>query len=79
MTAQYWTLFVLGGVVSGGATIAFLYSLARGLRGRGWELAVLVAAVWLAAMVAIAGWDSEQRREEMRRRAQDLAPQAPGP
>lgn len=75
MEQDYWWLLALGTVFSVGVTVLFLYALFLGLRKRRWWPLVIVLTVWLAGMVAYSGWDGERRRENARRRADDLVGQ----
>ncbi|MEO0423960.1 MAG: hypothetical protein AAF184_16600 [Pseudomonadota bacterium] len=75
MEQDYWWLLVLGTVFSVGVTVLFLYSLFLGLRKRRWWPLFVVLTVWLAGMVAYSGWDGERRRENARRRADELVGQ----
>ncbi|MEM9386593.1 MAG: hypothetical protein AAGA68_16160 [Pseudomonadota bacterium] len=79
MEQDYWWLLALGTVFSVGVTVLFLYALFLGLRQRRWWPLFIVLTVWLAGMVAYSAWDGERRRENARRRADELLSQMQRP
>ncbi|MEO0972988.1 MAG: hypothetical protein AAFX85_07820 [Pseudomonadota bacterium] len=72
MDGNYWWLLTFGTVFSVGVTVLFLYSLHLALHRRVWWPLLLVISLWLAGMVAYSGWDGERRRDDARRRADEL-------
>lgn len=79
MELDYWWLLVLGTGFSVGVTVLFLYALYLGLRKQRWWPLLIVLSAWLAGMVAYSGWDAERRRDNARRRAEELTSARLGP
>jgi hypothetical protein len=74
--AEHWFLFYFGGAFSLIAAALFAFTLHHGLHRHRWWPMTLVVAVWLALVITIVGWDSEGRRSDGRRRAEELVTRA---